>query len=180
MASGWRIVRSQAFPLSSFWWLEVRKNRGERPGRGSLFEKRSLRPYLVVSAPPTGVLNIQSAPSTGVLNNLPHPLEFWTFNQRPLPLVYLCRHWYHPHDKMDQGLPPPWRRRINVCLQTLDLVTPGLSIIHDIATYCGNYLHYSKLGTSGCPYTLWLIYTTYGFCRIFIGSLDYSFIVDTL
>ena len=52
-----------------------------------------------------------------------------------------------------------------------------------IATYCGNYLHYSKLGTSACPwpYILWLAYITYGFCKhIFIDSLDYSFTVDKL
>ena len=147
MESGQRIVRSQAFPPSSLWLLDV--NRGKRPGRSSLTKNRSLRPYLVVSAPPTGVLNIQSEtpPPTYVDTDIIHMMKW-------------ARQW-----------------RINVCSQTLlDLAIPGLPKIHDSYTACWNYYNYSKPGTICCPYKLWLARNTYGFCKhIFIDSLDYSF-----
>ena len=113
----------------------------ERPGRSSLIKNTSLRPYLVVSAPPTGVLNIQSEtpPPTYVDTDIIHMMKW-------------ARQW-----------------RINVCLQTLlDLAIPGLPKIHDSYTACGNYYNYSKPGISCHPYKLWLAHNTYGFCRTYI------------
>ena len=121
-----------------FYWLKY-VNGGKRPGRGSLIKNRSLRPYLVVSAPPTGVLNIQS--------ETPPPSSTYVDTD----IIHMMK-WAR-------------QRRINVCLQTLDLAIPGLPKIHDTYTACGNYFHYSKLGTSCCPYVLWLAHNTYGFCR---------------
>ena len=65
-----------------FDWLKY-VNGGKRPGRGSLIKNRSLRPYLVVSAPPTEVLNIQSEtpPPTYVDTDIIHIMK-WARQKR--------------------------------------------------------------------------------------------------
>ena len=60
---------------------------------GSLIEKTSFRPYLVVSAPSTGASNVLEAKNIPLLfQNEEHMCEVRSFDQGPLPpSVYLGR-----------------------------------------------------------------------------------------
>ena len=69
-----------------------------RGGEGSPLERTSLSPYVVVSTPSTGVLNVCKAKNILVQNK-------GSFNQRPLPPIYQGRYWCHSHGKVDQDFP---------------------------------------------------------------------------
>ena len=58
----------------------------DRGGEGSLIETKSLRPFLVVSVPSTGVLNVHRAKNVPLLvQNEEHMRETHSFNRGPLP-----------------------------------------------------------------------------------------------
>ena len=63
-------------------------------GEGSLTERTCLRPFLVVSVPNTGVLNIREAKNVPLLvQDEERVREMRSFDQGPLPpSVYLGRH----------------------------------------------------------------------------------------
>ena len=77
----------------------------QRGGEGFPIERTSLRPYLVVSAPSTGVSNVCEVKNVPLLvQNEERVREMHSFDRGPLPAsVYLGRHRHHSRDKMDQA-----------------------------------------------------------------------------
>ena len=67
---------------------------GRQRGEGSPIERTSLRPYLVASAPSTGVSNVREAKNVLFpVQNEERVHEMRSFDRRPLPTsVYLGRH----------------------------------------------------------------------------------------
>ena len=88
----------------------VCKNRGEQPGPlyhmndVSVYERKSLRPYLVISTQSAEHLWFRSEKRTALGSKWKKSVH--SFDGGPLPPLYLGRHWRHSHDGMDQVFPP--------------------------------------------------------------------------
>ena len=80
---------------------------GGEGGEGSPIERKSLRPYLVVSAPSAGVSNIREAKNVLLqVRNDERMRKIHLFSGGPFPpSVYQGRHQRHSRDKIYQAFP---------------------------------------------------------------------------
>ena len=90
------------------WWLQTHtcaaKPRFHHQCIDECMERTSLRPYLVVSAPSTGVSNVHEAKNVPLQVRMHAWNGFCQWGTTP-PSVYPGRHWCQSHDKTYQAFP---------------------------------------------------------------------------